>query len=430
MTRAWQRYCAAYAGLPREVWLLALVLFVNRAGAMVVPFLTLYLTSEQGLSEAAAGRMISVFGLGSVVGSYAGGRLADRFGAIRVQTAGMLLTAPACLLIPLGQSWESIAAALFAWSAAASAVRPANAATIAKLTTHENRMRAFALQRLAANFGFSFGPALGGLLASWKFNAVFVADACTTLAAFAALAWFFRFRRLENPAVDDSDAPAPQSPLGDRQYLAFLALMLAGSCVFFQFMSTYPLYLHDHYQFNKWQIGVMFAVNTSVIVLVEMLLVDMVQGLPLLRTIGWGVFLSSLGFGVLPFGSTATFAVGAMLLVTVGEMLSLPLSAGYVANRSPRGSEATYMGWYSLMLSLSLLIAPTVGGVVYQWNRNILWYGGAVVGALALVGFELLAARVRVQQQRQPASQRDFAESRELFPDAAFPAAVDLEEAV
>ncbi|MCA9234996.1 MAG: MFS transporter [Planctomycetales bacterium] len=427
MTRAWLRYRAAYAGLPREVWLMAVVLFVNRAGAMVLPFLTLYLTSEMDMPEASATRLISVFGLGAVVGSYLGGRLAARFGAIRVQTLGMLLSAPACLLIPLGRSWEAIAASLFVWSVASAAVRPANAATIAKLTTHETRMRAFALQRLAANFGFSFGPAIGGVLASWKFTAVFVVDACSSLTAFAALAWFFRFRRLENPAVDESDAPAPKSPLRDREYMVFLALMLAGTCVFFQLGSTYPLYLRDHFGFSKPRIGLMFAVNTSVIVLVEMLLVDMVQGLPLVRTVGWGLFLSCLGFGMLPLGSAPGYAVFAMLVVTVGEMLSLPLSAGYVANRSPPGSESAYMGYYSLMLSLAWMIGPSVGGLAYQWNRDALWYGGAAVGLAVLAGFELLAARMRRcdRLRASPASPEP-----ELFPDAAYPAAIELEEAV
>ncbi|MAT71964.1 MAG: hypothetical protein CMJ58_20870 [Planctomycetaceae bacterium] len=429
MTRAWLRYRAAYAGLPREVWLLAVVIFINRAGAMVLPFLTLYLTSERGMAEASAGQLISVFGIGAVVGSYLGGRLADRFGAIRVQTVGMLMTAPACLMIPLGRSPAAIAAALFAWSVASASVRPANAATIAKLTTHETRMRAFALQRLAANFGFSFGPAIGGVLASWKFAAVFVVDACSTLFAFAALAWFFRFRRLENPAVDAADEPPSQSPLRDRQYMAFLALMLAGACVFFQFGSTYPLYLRDHFELAKWQIGAMFAVNTSVIVLVEMVLVDTVQGLPLVRTVGWGMFLSCLGFGMLPLGSTGGFAVLAMLVVTVGEMLSLPLSAGYVANRSPRGSESAYMGWYSLMLSLSWMLGPSIGGAVYQWNRDVLWYGGAAIGVLVLIGFEVLAARVRAAERSKPAPEA-IEPARELYPDAAYPAAVELEEAV
>src|SRR5688572_29748277 len=118
------RYRTAYAGLPREVWWLALVLFVNRSGAMVLPFLTLYLTRKLEFSEALAGWMVSVYGIGAVCGAYLGGRLSERFGAIRFQTVCMFLAAPGFVFIPLWQTWPAIAANLFAVSLIAEAVRP------------------------------------------------------------------------------------------------------------------------------------------------------------------------------------------------------------------------------------------------------------------------------------------------------------------
>ena len=419
------RYRAAYSGLPRDVWVMAIVLFVNRAGTMVLPFLTLYLTSKIQLTEALAARMVSVYGLGAVAGSYLGGRWAHRYGAVRVQTVCLLLSGPACLLIPLGSTWPPIALSLFTWSLFSSAVRPANAATIAKLTTPENRMRAFALQRLAANFGFSFGPTFGGLLATWKYGALFVVDGATSLAAFAALAYCFRFQRLADPE-DDGSVPEPRSPLGDRQYVLFMLLVLAGSCVFFQFGSTYPLYLRDRYGMQEFQVGLMFGVNTMMVVAFEMLLVDAVKGLPLIRTVGWGTFLSCLGFGMLPWGSSAGFAVLAMVVMTIGEMLSASLSAAYASNRAPRGSEARYLGAYTLVLSLAWMIGPTIGGALYQRSPDLIWHLGTVVGIAALAGFLVLSRRVERAADEPPLLVR----KAPLGPDVAYPAALELEEAV
>jgi hypothetical protein len=65
-------YTGAFSGIPREVWLLAGALLVNRAGTMVLPFLSLYLTRDLGLTAVRAGQIIGCFGLGSMIGSYFG----------------------------------------------------------------------------------------------------------------------------------------------------------------------------------------------------------------------------------------------------------------------------------------------------------------------------------------------------------------------
>jgi hypothetical protein len=386
------RYRAAYAGLPREVWWLAVALFVNRCGAMVLPFLTLYLTQKLGFSGALAGRMVSVYGVGAVCGAYLGGRLAERFGAIRFQTVCLFLAGPGFMLLPLWKTWPAMAANLFLVSLIAEAVRPANATAITQLTTPANRMRAFALQRLAANFGFSFGPAIGGLLATIDFKWLFFVDGFSTMAAGGALLAIFRMQRIKRAVDVHASAVAAASPLRDRLFVGFLLLMLANMIVFFQFGSTYPLFLHDHFGLNTDSIGLMFAVNTTVIVLFEMLLVDAIKEWPLLRTIGWGCLISCVGFGMLPFGQTAPYAVAAMLVLTMGEMLSLALSTGFVANRSGAGGEASYMGWYMVMLATASVAGPAIGSAIYQANPNAVWYAALGVGVAVLAGFQWLAS--------------------------------------
>jgi MFS family permease len=390
-----QRYRAAYAGLPREVWLLAVVMFVNRAGTMVLPFMTLYLTSQLEMSEALAGRLVSVYGLGAVCGAYLGGRLAAKFGSVRMQTVCMFLSVPGFCLIPLGHTWPAIAASLFGLSLVAEAVRPANAISITQFTTPDNRTRAFALQRLAANLGFSFGPAIGGFLAKVNYGLLFAIDALTTLAAATALLVFFRMRRIEKATSNEQQPTVRVSPLRDGPFVAFLLLMLVSVMVFCQFGSTYPLYLRDHFGMNTDYVGLMFAVNTTVIVAVEMLLIDSIKHWSLVRTIGWGCFLFCLGWGMLPFGETAAYAVLAMLIVTVGEMLSFAMSAGFVANRSGATDDGSYMGWYMVMFAAANVLGPGVGGAIYQVDPDAVWYAALIVGAVVLVGFQLLAWRMR-----------------------------------
>jgi MFS family permease len=313
---------------------------------------------------------------------------------VRLQTVCLFAAVPGYFLLPLWRSWPAMAASLLGLSLINEAVRPANAVAITNLTTPEMRTRALALNRLAANLGFSFGPMIGGVLATIDFRLLFLVDGLTTLAAAALLLWFFGMRPIESHAQVSMAQHLRISPLRDKTFIVTLLLMLASVTVFFQLGSTYPLYLRDHYQMSKRLIGMMFAVNTTVIVVIEMLLIDAIKHWPPLRTIGWGCCLSCLGFGLLPFGSTALFAIAAMLVVTMGEMLSFPISAGFVANRSSRGNEGLYMGWYTLMFAAASVLGPAIGSAIYQWNREAVWMWSMGVGALVWIGFNVLASVV------------------------------------
>lgn len=390
-----KKYHNAFSGLPREVWLLAMVLFINRSGSMVLAFLTLYATQQLGMETNEAGWLISVFGIGSLAGSYLGGKYCERFGTIRLQTVCLFLSVPAYLILPLWTSWFSLAISLFFLSVLTNAVRPANATAIAKLTTGENRTRAFALQRIAANFGFSFGPAIGGRLAGINYNLLFIVDAGTTFLAGIALLYFFRFQRVGTELDDKRNQTIKTSPLNDKPYVLYLTLMFISGLVFFQFMSTYPLYLKEHFKLEEAQIGNMFAVNTLVIVVFEMVLIDSIKRFSLLPVIGFGNFLICLGFGMMPLGATSFYCVIAMLVLTLGEMLSMPQAMGFVVSRSQAENVGPYVAWFSLTNSLAFIIGPAIGTVLYAWDQDILWYACLMLGVVVLIAFLLLARFIR-----------------------------------
>src|SRR6185503_8617444 len=73
-------YRNAYSGISSSVWWLALVMLVNRSGTMVIPFMTVYLTHHLNYSIAEAGFIMALYGGGSILGAYLGGRISDRIG--------------------------------------------------------------------------------------------------------------------------------------------------------------------------------------------------------------------------------------------------------------------------------------------------------------------------------------------------------------
>src|SRR3954470_14746663 len=94
-------YRSAFKGLSGATWWLALVMFVNRAGTMVIPFLAVYLREEKHFSIASAGWVIAFFGMGAIPGNFIGGQLTDKIGFSRIQFWSLFLNG--LLFIVLGQ---------------------------------------------------------------------------------------------------------------------------------------------------------------------------------------------------------------------------------------------------------------------------------------------------------------------------------------
>ncbi|MBA3648772.1 MAG: hypothetical protein H0W62_09510 [Chitinophagales bacterium] len=71
-------YRQAFSNLQHNIWILSISMFINRSGSMVLLFTSLYLTKELHFSIGEAGFIMSFYGMGSILGSYAGGWLTDR----------------------------------------------------------------------------------------------------------------------------------------------------------------------------------------------------------------------------------------------------------------------------------------------------------------------------------------------------------------
>ena len=238
----YQTYRAAYRGLPRPAWRLAAVVLVNRSGSMVLFFMTLYLTSQMGYSVSDAGRMISIYGLGSLVGAWLGGWMTDYIGAKQMQLASLFLSGITFIILAYMTGPFAIAATLFILATINEAFRPASVTAFSQVSTPQIRARVFGLNRLSVNLGVAIGPAIGGFLATIDYHLLFWVDGLTCIAAAIFLALAIPARMINSPIIDHTNVPASANPLKDKIYLLLLVILLYLGIVFVQIFNTWPLF--------------------------------------------------------------------------------------------------------------------------------------------------------------------------------------------
>ena len=374
------------SGLPREIWLLFATNLINRAGMMVLPFLVLYLTRELGFSLSRAGFVFAVYGATAIVAGPIAGKLSDRIGALPIMRASLISSGTALLLFPFAKSYTAVIAITMLWAACGELFRPASMAAITHVVSPAQRKSAYALNRLAINLGMSIGPAMGGFLAAFSFRAMFVVDALTTLIAGAVLA--LTHWRLatggQSARSDDETHLEVRSILRDRRLAIFLLASVLVGIVFFQHESALPLYMVQYLHMSPAFYGALFTINTLLIVALEVPLNVATSRWPNTWSLVAGCLLFAIGFGALALVSSTTGILAMVVVWTFGEMMLFPAMAAHLGEIAPESLRGTYMGAYSMSLSIALTLGPWLGTQLLAVAGPVgVWSVMFALGALA-----------------------------------------------
>lgn len=411
--RLYTHWRGSYSGIPARVWFLSMVSLVNRCGAMVVVFLTIYLTKHLGYGIRDAGYVLGCFGAGAFLGAYIGGKLTDRFGYYPIMLWSLIGNGIMLMvLIQLSHFWV-MCGAVFLLSVISEIFRPANSLAISRYSTPETRTRSISLYRMSVNLGWTVAPALGGLLAGFGWHWLFVADGVTCLLA-AVLLWLLIAPKTPAPsnAPDPTDetrvhaekpARAAVSPYRDKPFLFFTLLTVLGALVFMQLLWTVPIYFKDAHHWDEHTIGLLAALNGLIVFLVEMPLIYRIEGrrsrLGFVR-LGLVLYAAAYFAFLIPPGGMAS-AILYMVAISFGEMFVMPFSSNFVFGYAEKGSAGGYMALYTMAYSVANVIAPLMGTqVIALWGFNTLWYILGFISAVTWAGFWLLERKAEKRVER------------------------------
>jgi len=376
-------YRTSFSGLSRETWLLSLVMLINRAGTMAVPFMSLYVTVKLGRSLAEAGLIITLFGVGSVCGALLGGFLTDRVGFRWVQIVSAISSGLMFILYGFVKDFTTLCILTIFLSLVADALRPANHAAIASYSSPENLTRSYTLNRLAINLGWSLGGTMGGLLAAIDYQLLFFVEGGTNILA-GGLIWLILPWTAQSAKKFSLKVQRPAGvlqPWQDALFMRFIIFATLFTTAFFLVFRLVPVYWRTEWNINERGIGLLLGLNGLIIAFLEMVLVRRWEKRGNnFRYIILGSVACAFGYLLLmlPYGNGMALALVFITMVTIAEMLAFPFISSFIMMRATEHNRGAYATANTLSWSVAQIIGPSGGGWIAE-HFGFSWLWGALI---------------------------------------------------
>ena len=399
--------------LPRSVWTMEAGGLVNAFGnGITYPFVVIYLHNVRGFSLGTAGLVLAVNGATSLLVSPLAGWLSDRIGG-RVTLAGALgLMAAGIAAFPfVREEWHAYVA-MAVVGAGNGSFWPSQSTLLAGLAPEPRRHAAYALQRVSRNLGIGLGGLTGGLIATTSdptsFTILFLVDAATFLGFIAVLPFV---PDPELPPVEDGVRPGRyRDVLRDRLLLGIVALNVVFVSAGYAQIELLPAFAKNEAHVSERGIGVIFLVNTLVIVFAQLPIARALEGrrrMPALAlmTVLWASawLIVLVGGATLEALAAASVFALAGLVFGLGECFQGPTQGALVADLAPPRLRGRYMALSTISWEIGFVIGPAIGGFVLDRQPLALWPLAAVVCLLAGVGALVLERGIPPRLRLTPA---------------------------
>ena len=248
---------------------------------------------------------------------------------------------------------------------------------------------------MSINLGFSFGPALGGFLASISYSWLFYGNSITTfLTSVVFFLYFFR-RKERNEAVEETDQEVPSteehegSPYLDKWFLVFSFFCFLYACAFFQLLSILPMYYKEDLGFGQQQIGFILGFNGLFVVIMEMIVVQYAESkFNIYISIILGCLSLLIAYAWLLADHSMMSCYISMMFLSLSEILVLPFISTVAAKRSSEKKRGAYMGVNGLSISMAFIIMPYLATkLIKNYSYDHLWIINVILLVIAVSGF-------------------------------------------
>lgn len=405
-----------YREFPSRFWALVGASFIDHVGAkMIFPFFSLYITSRFDVGMTEAGMLLGLFTISGMLGSLVGGALTDRFGRKVMVLSGLVISALSALAMGLVDSLYVFYTLAVAVGFLSDIAGPAWQAMVIDILPEEKRSEGFGVSRVIDNMAWIIGPLIGGFMADRSYLLLFVVDAFASLLTAALI-----FRLIPETRPQEGTSGEEESTLQsfggylralrDQPFMAFLAAMMVMTLVYLQMYGALSVYLRDVHGVSAAGFSYVMMTSAITVVLFQFSVSRKAKTYPPMLMLASGAVLYMIGFSLYGIVSAFWMFLAAMVVITFGEMLVVPISQAVAAHFAPEDMRGRYMAVFGLSWAIPGAFGPVAAGVIMdRFNPNLVWYiGGALcfVSALSFLVLQWLKGKqfAVLQTQEAPAA--------------------------
>ena len=359
-----------------------------------LPFFTIYLISQCGLSASMAGLVIALAGLSRCVSSAISGELADVFGRKTVMMWGLfnqivaMLGLGLCIEFKVQVGWMLLCYFLTTFLGAF--FRPASNAWVTDNTSPQERVQAFGIIRIGLNIGWALGPAVGGFLVRYSYSMAFY---------FTGLLYAISILYLSRLVQDNHVPCKSRKPSFVSTLLSLKDTRLAKICFYVvlitavnsQLVVGLSIHCNRYLHMPEYYIGWFFTINGLVIVFLQYWASKLAAKVRLSTGMLIGCLLYAAGFGSVGFFDSFLLIAIGVFLAGVGEMVVSPGEQTLASNIASRETRGRYLGmlmvFYNLGSAVGFFGAGLLGDYVAPHYLPGPWLIVGAMAVLAGVGF-------------------------------------------
>jgi MFS family permease len=392
-----KRALQIYREYPRDFWMMVAVNFVDRlGGSLLFPFFALYITKKFNVGMTEVGGLFAVFFVSSFIGSFPGGALTDRFGRKGIIIFSLIASSVSTLFMGFVNAFQVFLMVAFISGIFTDVGGPAYEAVFMDILPEEKRASGFGIRRVAFNLAVVLGPVIGGFVAARSYLALFIIDAIVS--GIVALMVFLLIPETK-PATPEGEQQESTAQtfagylqvLRDGKFMAFTFVCLITWLVYMNMNTTLGVFLRDQHGIPESGYGWIISINAAMVVLFQFPITHRIEKNPPMLMMALGAFFIAAGLLLYGFVGTFWLFAVAMAILTIGEMVTIPIANAIVATFSPEEMRGRYNFIYGNSWGISFAVGPYLAGVVMDnYDPNLLWYACGVIGMIAVLGFLIL----------------------------------------
>ena len=389
-----KRVNSIYREYPKQFWVIVGSNFIDRVGgALIFPFFALYITSKFQVGMTEVGLLFALFSVTDMIGNMIGGALTDFLGRKNMIIMGLIISALTSLGMGLVNQLEWFYVMGAVSGLFATAAGPAHEAMLIDILPEKKRSEGFGVMRVAMNLSVAIGPAIGGFLASRSFLILFIADTVTSL-----ITALIVYLVVEESMPEEKESKVKKGfkdtfigygdVLKDRKFMLFVVISTIATLVYSQMYSTLSVFLRDVHGVPASGYGWLMTLNAGMVVLFQFMITRRISKRPPMLIMALGSLLYVIGFGMYGFVDVYLMFMLAMVIITIGEMVIIPVAQAYVGNAAPEDMRGRYSGVMGFSWMIPWMIGPLLAGLIMDYgDPNWVWYGSAIMGMIATLGF-------------------------------------------